>query len=67
MLALVEVTGLGANGVASLRATAWILPATPPEATASEPAATDEVPPPDDLEPTVPADDVPSEDAGPGE
>jgi hypothetical protein len=62
VLALVEVTGLGANGVASLRATAWTMPATPPDVTPSEPAATDQLAPPDD-----PEDDVPSEEAGPGE
>jgi hypothetical protein len=67
MLALVEVTGLSANGVASLRATAWTMPATPPDVTPSEPAATDQLAPPDDPEPTVPEDDVPSEGAGPGE
>jgi hypothetical protein len=68
MLALVEVTGLGANGVASLRATAWIPPAAPPDASSSDPAGTDEATPtPDDTEPDVPQDDVPSEEAGPGE
>jgi hypothetical protein len=66
MLALVEVTGLGANGVASLRATAWILPATPPDATPSD-EADRATPAPDDTQPDVPQDDVPSEEAGPGE
>ena len=67
MLALVEVTGLGANGVASLRATAWTMPASP-GATASDPGATDQATSaPDDTEPDVPEDDVPSEGAGPGE
>jgi hypothetical protein len=60
MLALVEVTGLGAKGAASLRATAWTMPA---EATPSDQATT----PPDDTEPGLPKDDVPSEEAGPGE
>jgi hypothetical protein len=67
VLALVEVTGLGANGVASLRATAWTAPATA-DATSSESAATDQATlAPDDTEPDVPEDDVPSEGAGPGE
>jgi hypothetical protein len=63
MLALLEVTGLGANGVASLRATAWIPPA---DAISSDPAE-QATPTPDDTEPDVPQDDVPSEGAGPGE
>jgi hypothetical protein len=63
VLALVEVTGLGANGVASLRATAWIMPPTPPRATTTDQATAV----PDDTAPAVPDDDVPSEEAGPGE
>jgi hypothetical protein len=63
VLALMEVTGLGANGVASLRATAWTMPATPPDATPADQATVS----PDDTEPAVPEDDVPSEQAGPGE
>ena len=66
LLALVEVTGLGANGVASLRATAWTPPATPADATPSDPAAVDQATP-DDTAPVVPEDDVPSEEAYPGE
>jgi hypothetical protein len=65
LLALVEVTGLGANGVASLRATAWIPPATPADAGPSDPAAVDQTP--DDTAPAVPDDDVPSEEAYPGD
>jgi hypothetical protein len=68
MLALVEVTGLGANGVASLRATAWTVSATPPAATTSDPAAIDQATlPPDNTEPDLPEGDVPSEEPGPGE
>jgi len=68
MLALVEVTGLGADGVASLRATAWIPPASPPDATSADPAGTDQATlAPDDTEPDVPEDDVPSEGAGPAD
>jgi hypothetical protein len=65
LLALVEVTGVGANGVASLRATAWIPPAVPDDAVTSDPAAVE--PAPDDTAPVLPEDDVPSEDAYPGD
>jgi hypothetical protein len=67
LVALVEVTGLGANGVASLRATAWIPPAAPPDAS-SDPTGTDQATlAPEDADPDVPQEDVPSEGAGPGE
>jgi hypothetical protein len=65
LLVLVEVTGLGANGRASLRATAWIPPATPADGATSDPAAVDQTP--DDTAPAVPDDDVPSEEAYPGD
>jgi hypothetical protein len=64
-LVLVEVTGLGANGRASLRATAWIPPTTPADGATSDPAAVDQAP--DDTAPAVPDDDVPSEEAYPGD
>jgi hypothetical protein len=80
MLAMVEVTDLGANGVVALRATAWTMPATPPDVTGSDPAPTGDPDltedpdaadqatlPPDDAGPDVPQDDVPSEEPGPGE
>jgi hypothetical protein len=57
VLALVEVTGLGANGEVSLRATSWTMPATTDDVTL----------PPDSSEPAVPDPDLPSEEASPGE
>jgi hypothetical protein len=68
-LALVEVTGVDAKGAASLRATAWTVPAgappdqaTPPDAAAPSDRAT-----PDGAVPADPDEDVPSEEATPGE